>query len=345
MPDSTQATVQVTGSAPPPQGPVVTNAAGATAPVEPRPVPLEMAVDDGLTQPQLPFEWPKKKPTPPPEEPKPQETPTPPAPKHSARALRLAQYFGFTQEEVDGSSPEQLLRDIQAAQIEAQELARIEGQRPTQPPPPAEPEVDLREFGISPEEEGLIAEPILAGLKALAKQNRGLHAELGMFREQAEKQSRQTFEQRLQTIRQQHKVIDSDLKHDAVVDTMKRLVQSKQHTTPEADYAKVATLLFGAPSPTPPPTPPPAQRQLPPEQQQSYRLNEAANGRPRDAVTGQFVSPAITPEQWNDAALARPTSRQAVPMKGEAAALNAIQERMRARGFDTTITSAEEDAF
>lgn len=101
-------------------------------------------------------------------------TPTPPTPavvekpKHTARALRLAGEFGFTQAEIDEMTPEELTRSVDIAAIQtarmnkeyATAMAHIQARQPQPPPTPdavaataanPEDELSLDENVVHPE--------------------------------------------------------------------------------------------------------------------------------------------------------------------------------------------------
>jgi hypothetical protein len=342
--DPTQINAQVTGSAPPPQGPGVTNAPGAPAPAETR-QPFEVADDTDFDQTTAPppFVLPSREPVAPPPAPV-----APPKPRHHSVTVQLAKDFGYTQEQIDTFEPAVL--DQVVYQLSRRERQQPAARRePTPPPAPApEPEVDLTEYGLSKElldpTTGL--DPRLTEFfKNVVKENRKLKTHVEQQGQREAVREQQTLHQRIRSQIAKHPGLFGDgslaagtpeaARYDALMGYLNQLPRDRQHG-PETDIpAAVAAIWPGAQAPAPAPEP---ERRLPAEQERSYEVNAAANARPRNPENGRF-----TAEEWNNGAAARPTHRDAPIEKGEGGALKTIQEKLRSRGFDTSINQPDEE--
>ncbi len=260
----------------------------------------------------------------------------PPAPvsKHSARLTRLATNLGMTQAEINGYSPDELLRETQAAQIEFAHVATINRNResveqfnraPKPPEPPVEEPIDL---GLG-EDEAEFDPRLIGVMKNIVKQNRDLQKELKETQGRIVAREAETVYDHLdrrfsekanifgQGRRGEVQRQSREFKRRAAFVEILKGMQDKPGSL-DQKFDFVYDALYGTdPAPTTEPPVEPAPEPEPPKPTP-----------PRHPDTGRF-----TAQEWNDAALARPTQRRgSQEPKGPNRAVKAVAAKMRENG-------------
>ncbi len=339
MPDTAAPVETVTATSPPPT-------------TEPKIVSNEWDVEDYDFDPELdgsPVKAPAQKPaasTPP----KPETPPPAPAPKHSDRVLRLAKHFNISQQEIDSSSTDQLLREVQAAQLEhatamAQQsqnrVPESAGQRQQTPAPDSqtEPEWTIGEWtdpeGKKSKFEEMV-DPVFASylkqqhetIRQLQKQVEGLTQ---AHRHQTAMTTAERFDKKFAgnesrygkgTVRDIQRGTPEAIRRTTLVGIVHQLAQADPSIPIETLFDRADAILYGesAPVPTTEPTP---SRQPPPQ----------------NPLNGRFVSPA----EWDGAALAKPTHRspQDEPL-GDRRALRNLNKKLVEKGIDPNAITVDD---
>jgi hypothetical protein len=258
--------------------------------------------------------------------PPPLPKPAPEKPKHLAGLVAQAKDFGFAQEQIDGYTPEQLADLVYHLNRRERDLRSQQPSTPAAvpPPPPVDPPQE-EDFSLDLDEEEV--NPQIAGaLKKLHehanKQIKGLKDQLGSYEKKFQEQEQREYVQHVnQTF-------------DAMNNPLFGQTKDVPPGTPEA-IRRVTVHNYVA-------------AQQNDNRPLDVRLKEAtAILFPGEVKASANPEPSAEEKQrkWAEGQLARTTQRNGSPEpKGPTKAARVVQEKMRAKGFDTMLhVESEED--
>ena len=263
----------------------------------------------------------------------------PAAPKHSKRVLRMAEQFGISQAEIDATEPEaldealvvlqrQMLDDRQRLIAQPGRQAEPAAQAPAAPKAP-----EAFDLGIPAEEMADIHPSIASALKKLAAEVqdlRGLKGTLGTIQQREQQREFDSFQQRCDAAFARHETVLGKGSYGELnpqgpeLRRRQAVLDTAQRDNPKIPFEKrierAVEALFGKQTAAAAPLPIGDARPT-----EADLITRDSQGR----ITGR-----ITPAQWNAAATARPSHREApILAPGKEKATKFVADKMKERDY------------